>query len=356
MKDIKTIQLSCIEAVIADVPAPIEERGYGAKYVRFGKDNMYPDFLLQCYDECATLQSIINGIADYIAGAGMTDQDKENLVVNTAGDTLLTLAKKATLDYLIFGAFAINVLRNRRHEVSELYYLDVRKVRLNEDGDTAYVRNRWSTGGKMLTYPVFRAVDLTQNSSVFYFKVPRSRGTYGLPMWSAATKDVRTSIEISTYHLSSILNNFAPSAIVNFNNGVPTQEVKEEIERKLNKKFSGASNAARLLVSFNDSKDNAVTLERMTEDNFDKKYEALSKSVRENIFIAFRAHPQLFGADPERQGFNSVEYEQTFKLFKETVVSPLQSEIEKAFAAIGGRYAFQFKEFTIDFATGGAEE
>ena len=44
-----------------------------------------------------------------------------------------------------------------------------------------------------------------------------------------------------------------------------------------------------------------------------------------------------------------MEYENTFKLFKETVVHPLQREIEGAFASIGDEYRFTLNEFTINF-------
>ena len=350
-------QFSCIDAPQVDIPKPEEKTVSGKKMVYFGADNKFPDHMLEYYDDCATLQAIINGLTDYICGAGMQESDKADMKVDNEGGTLMELVKKCTADYNIFGAFSVNVLRNEFKEISELIYLDVRRVRLDEDGTHAYYQKSWDKYSKTnRVYPIFKA-SAADNNSVFYYKSPKSRGLYGLPMWSSVLKDVQTSIEISKFHLHSILNNFAPSAIVNYNNGVPTEEQQKEFETLLNKKFSGSENASRLLVSFNDNKEAAVTIERLSEDNFDKKYEALAKSVKENIFIAFRAHPQLFGADPERQGFNGVEYVQSFSLFKTTVVSPLQGEIESAFAKLGDKYAFKLNEFevTIPDTTTGEE-
>lgn len=91
--------------------------------------------------------------------------------------------------------------------------------------------------------------------------------------------------------MNSILNNFAGSAVINFNNGVPTEDVQKDIERKVNEKFGGADNAGRTLVSFNDNKDSAVTIERLTDDNQDKKYQSLRKDTYNEIFINFHCQP-----------------------------------------------------------------
>lgn len=347
---------SVVEPRSETIPQPTETKGIGgARYVRYGEDNNYPNYLLDCYEQCATLQSIINGTSDYIAGAGFVG-DAE-MIVNEKGETYAYVVGKAVVDYLIYGAFSIGVRRNKNKEIRYLDYHDVRCIRLSEDGETAFYCKDWTKAAKnIVTIPVYKRNDVAADRYELYYKHPASRGVYGRPMWASCTKDVRTSIEISTFHLSSIINNFVPSAIVNFNNGQPDEETQKDIEKRLNDKFSGATKAARLLVAWNDTKDHAVDIQRLSEDNFDQRYQALAKSTKENIFIAFRAHPQLFGADPERTGFNSVEYQQTFQLFKRTVVEPLQTQIEGAFATLGDRFRFTFNEFTITFTAEEGEE
>lgn len=343
---------SIIDPPSASVPLPIEKKGYGAqKYISFGEDNLYPEFLLTCYEQCAVLQSIINGLADYISGSGFVSGNPD-MVVNEKGETLLDVVQKTTVDYLIYGAFSLGIRRNNAHEIAYIDYHDTRTIRLNEDADMAVYCKDWAkSSSKKVSIPIFNPKNTAQDRTEFYVKHPTCRHLYGLPIWNSAAKDVQTAIEIATFHLSAILNNFAPSAIVNFNNGQPAEEQQKEIEKRLNKKFSGAKNAARLLVCFNDDKEHGTDLQRLSEDNFDQRYNALAKSVKENIFISFRAHPQLFGADPERQGFNSVEYSQTFQLFKETVVHPLQRQIEDAFAKIAPQYQFTLADFNIEFET-----
>jgi hypothetical protein len=45
------------------------------------------------------------------------------------------------------------------------------------------------------------------------------------------------------------------------------------------------------MLAFNNGKDNAVTVTRIPEDNFDKKYESLKDNTMKEIFISFRAVP-----------------------------------------------------------------
>lgn len=343
------IALRAIEGRTASIPNPDEKVDSGKDFVSFGTGNQYPDFLYDCYTNCSILQSIVNGLTDYVAGSGFVNEETNDKIINNHDETWGDLIAKWTSDYIIFGAFAVQAIRNGLGQINELYWIDVRRVRLDEDGEYVYYSKEWKKYGRdAKKYPRLQGPNI-HGSSIFYFKNPKSRGIYGLPMWSSAVKDVTTAIEISNFHLSSILNNFAPSAIVNFNNGVPSEEQQNDIEKRLNEKFSGSDNASRLLVSFNDNKEQAVSIERLAEDSFDQKYAALAKSVRENIFVAFRAQPQLFGTDPDRTGFNSVEYSQSFKLFKKTVVEPIQREIEGAFKRMDPAFDFQLKEFEIQF-------
>ena len=54
---------------------------------------------------------------------------------------------------------------------------------------------------------------------------------------------------------------------------------------------------------------------------------------------------------PEQTGFNSVEYLNAFALYKETVVKPLQQEIEDAFKRLG--YDITLNEFVVEFKDNG---
>ena len=117
------------------------------------------------------------------------------------------------------------------------------------------------------------------------------------------------------------------SAIISFNNGIPTDEEKSALEAKIREKFSGSENAGKFLLTFNDSKENAVTVERLSEDGMDQKFHTLNDSTKQEIFTAFRAQPMLFGLLPDNTAFNKMEFLESFELYNKTVIKPIQKVI-----------------------------
>ena len=334
-------KFSVFDAPTKVIPTFIEKENSGKPYLNYGNDNRFPNYLWELYLRSAVLQSIINGTADYADGDGV--KYSENPIVqklkdkaNEDGETLEDIIKKITIDYLIFGGFSLQVIYNKLGEINELYWLDFRNVRCDKEGEKVYYSDDWiKHSNDYLVYDIFNPEKKT-GTSVFYFKGHISRGVYPVPRYNGALSAIETSTEISKFHLNSILNNFSGNFIINFNNGQPSTDVQDEIERKVKDKFSGADNAGKFMLVFNDSKENGVTVERIQDDNFDKKYDALRDSTFKEIFIAFRAIPQLFGYNIENDGFNTQEYEAAFKLYNKTTVEPIQRDLKRVFDKIFG--------------------
>ena len=76
-----------------------------------------------------------------------------------------------------------------------------------------------------------------RNESAVFFYTGSKRSVYPTPRYSGSIMDIETSIRISNYHLNAIRNNFNGNFVLNFNNGVPSDDVKKEIERKVQEKF-----------------------------------------------------------------------------------------------------------------------
>lgn len=323
------------------VPTFEEKANTNKPYLYYGANNKFPQYLWELYLKSALLQSIINGTADYVMGDDIIYSESDNVQklkdsANKDGDTLDDIVKKITIDYLIFGGFSIQVIFNKLGQISELYWLDFQNVRVNKDGNKIYYSDDWvKKSNDYLTYDIFDS-NKRKGTSVYYFKGHLSRGIYPIPRYNGALSAIETSTEISKFHLNSILNNFSGNFIINFNNGQPSTDVQEEIERKVKEKFSGADNAGKFILSFNDSKDNGVTVERIADDNFDKKYESLRTDTYKEIFVAFRAIPQLFGLNLENVGFNTQEYESAYLLYNQTVIIPIQKDIIRIFNKIFG--------------------
>ena len=340
MKD--KLSFSVFELEKTEMPDGKETVRSGYDYVSWGKDNRFPNDLYDMYQNSAILQSVINGTADYVFGSGVISAFD---VVNDKYETLEDVVKRCVFDLLIFGGFAIQLMY-KGGKVEAMYWLDFQKCRKSEDEKKVYYSDDWGKyAKKALEYNAWTP-DTDKGTCIFYYKGHKTRGIYPVPMYIGALKSIKISTEISNFHLNNITKGFASNAVISFNNGEPDEDTKARIEKDVKEKFCGTDNAGSFLLLFNDSKDNACEIAKIQDDKFDLKYDALAKSVKEDIFIAFRATPTLFGLPNENNGFSKQEYLESFELYNKTVVVPLQKDVERAFKSIG--FVIKFKTFNLD--------
>ena len=336
-----------------NIVSPVEKVLAGRDMVEWGTRNAYPDYLLDLYNNVPTLRSIINGNIDYVAGDDVTimplQEEFTNQEMNMRGDTIREQVKDIAKDFEIYGGFALQVIRNLAGEVAEVYYIDMRYLRTNKEGDVFYYSEKWGKSSRtdMVVYPAFlpkieweKLSDEERNrhaSSILFVKNVHTQ-VYPAPLYAASVKACEIERLIDEFHLSDINNHFVSSAIINFNNGDPVQDIKSEIERGFNEKFCGASNGGRVAFSWNPNKESATDIVEFKMEDFGERYKALSQHSRTQIFTSFRAIPLLFGLTSEANtGFSTEEFEQSFKLYNRTQIQPVQRMICDAYDKIYGQ-------------------
>lgn len=316
----------------------------GEGFVQWGDNNGYPGFLKGLYQDSSLLQTIIDGIANYVSGNSVV-----GLINGVDYDDLIT---KLMTDRLTYGGFAIKIDYNPLGEIIDLNHVDFSRCRINASGDTIYYAKHFGarktySRGKIFSYPAFKSTyDGPKVSEILYYVCKKSEDFYPICPFSGSIKSIITGIEIQNFHYNSLKNNFCASAIINFNNGVPTEEEQKKIKEKLTQVFTGTDSAAKMLVAFNDSKDNSVSIERLADDGFDEKYQNLDASVKENIFAAFRIQGILLGVPEKNKGFSKSEYTEAFELFNATQVRNYQREIVNVFNELGDKLSI--KPFSLD--------
>lgn len=325
----------------------------GQHFVEWGARNMYPIYVNDLYENVPTLQSIINGIVDYVSG----DEVISNIptITNT---TLTKLVRNMALEYGIYGGFALNVVKNKMGNPIYANLLDLRKVRSDKKNTKFYYSDDFCAKSygrcKYLIYDKFQVSEGNANS-IYYYNNSHFKA-YPTPLYASAVVSCEIERSINEFHLNSINNGLFSGYIVNFNNGVPSEELRQEIEDNFNEKFCGKDNAGRTMVSFNDTKDNAVSVEKLDVEDYGEKYTTLAQRSKQEIFTAFRANPNLFAINTENNGFVQEDFENSFKLFNKTVIKPIQNIIIDAINEIFGDGSIEIKPFTIAFNNNKAKE
>ena len=338
--------------VDTNIILPVEKFVSAKDLMEWGTRNSYPDYLLDLYNNVPTLRAIINGNIDFIAGDDVSilplTQHLTNGIMNNRGDHIREQIKDISKDYEIYGGFALQIIRNLIGEVAEVYYIDMRFLRSNKEGNVFYYCEDWSKSVRkdVVVYPAFMPNlnwdtldDEARNrnaSSILYVKNIHTQ-VYPAPLYAASIKACEIERLIDDFHLSDINNHFVSSAIINFNNGIPDDDVKEQIEREFTEKFCGASNGGRTAFSWNPNKESATDIVEFEVKDFGERYKTLSDHSRQQIFTAFRANPNLFGIPTEGNGFANEQYAESFKLYNRTQIKPVQRMIADTYDKIYGQ-------------------
>ena len=260
----------------------------------------------------------------------------------------------------MYGNAFIQIIRNKNGDVAELYSISPKYVRTSKKNDIFYYSEDYAKGyvrsNKKIVYPKFVFEAKNTPTSMLMLKSETDK-TYGLPLYVASLKDCEVQKQISEFNLSQLENGFYGSYVFNFANGIPDDQSKSEIEKNIQEKFCGSSNAGRVLLNFSDGKDNGLTLQKMDIVNYAEKYNTTDDRSTKKIYESFGASPVIFGVEKDTTGFNSEDYEQAFKLYNRLRVKPLQKKIVAMFDKIYGvENTITIEPFTIDWSEDSKED
>lgn len=349
-KDKVSLKFSAIDLLHEQViPKLTELKGNNGR-IQYGENDLYPEYLYELCNDVTTLKTIIEGTTDFVCGDGVESKDPR-FEKNREGVTLRKMFWNLAHDYLIYGGAAFEViLSNDLSSVVEVNYLNYRFLRSDKNNEMFWYSEqfakKWGRTNDAIVYPRYFA-GTRQPRSVVYLK-NNDTTTYPIPRYSGAIKACEIERRIDDMHLNSLENNFMASSLISFNNGVPSDQEKAEIEKRIQKKFAGTENAGRIMISYTNGKENATTVTKLDTNDFLDRYNAAAERARKQIFMSFRATPNLFGYMDDTTGFNTQEFSEAFKLYNRTVCQPIQMLIKEALEETVGEEFVEIKPFNID--------
>lgn len=318
------------------------------EWVQYGEDNNYYQYLIDRYNGSAVNNAVITGISEMIYGQGLAATDASKKPLDFAKMKMIfndECLKKVCLDLKLLGQSAFNVVWNKgRTEVKKAKHIPIQNLRPEKavDGkiNAYYYSDNWKEWRKDEYAPVriecFDGSRKSSDSQIFVIN-PYSPGFFyfspvdyqGSLQWSEIDE------EIGNYHLTNIQNGFAPSMMVNFNNGTPNAEEQRAIERKITQKFT-STNGKKFVLSFNDNQSTATTIDPIPISEASEQYKFLSEECTKKILVGHRVtSPMLFGIkDKTGLGNNAEEIKTASQLFDNTVIRPKQNIVLNAISQI----------------------
>lgn len=319
-------------------PVIIDKKRRGCEFVSWGNDNHLPDKLFDLYLNCSELQALVNTLRDYICGNGINTNFP---YLSDNGDTLDEELTKCVLDYIIFGGFCLEGLRNKSGEITQLNWQNIINVRLNDDLTTAYISNEWKQwkADKCVELPLY---DKTQNQPhfIFYYRGEITRNVNPIPVWFSSLKSAECLNEIRLFNLSNIKNNFTSNCIITLNGANVKNKELQELKEKINSEYSGAENAGKILFINNTNTEGKVEITRLNADNQNDLYKSVQESSTNDLYTGFRINKMLLGENIQT-GFSNQQFSDAYKLTYATVIKPLQNNIIKAIKQLGVEVSFE---------------
>ena len=315
------------------LPEPTESLDIRSKVIKWGKDNLYPQFLNDLFYKSAVHSGIVRSKVHYTTSGGLNykGEDKLNfdLFFNNGNSDydLNEIAGQCSLDLELSNSFCLKgVWSLDKSKIDKLEVIDFEKIRQKIDSDSIVVSNNWSSSKETVKIlEPFNSID--RDSREFYLMYKESpkqtasrrkvnNGTYPNPPYSGGLTSILTDVKITNYHLNEITNGFSTGTIINLNNGSPTDPTqKKALEREIKDNASGEENAGGTIVLYNNGKNNAASVVNIAGNDLNDRYLALSKDVRENIVLSHSVTtPILFGIKTEGSLGNATELEIGYKI------------------------------------------
>ena len=311
-------------------------------FVEYGADNNYFQFLIDRYLYSTTNNAIISGCANMIYGKGISALDGNRKPDEYAKMISLIkpqALKKLALERKLLGMGALQVGYNKG-EVSFIDHFPMHTLRAEKCNDKGeieawYYHPDWANkkpNDELKRIPAF-GFGNKKDVEIFIVKPYLSGYHYYTPIdYSGALPYAKLEEEISDYLINDVQNGFSGTKIINFNNGIPPEEKREEIANDVKRKVTGAK-GQKTIVSFSNNKEQSTEVIDIPLNDAPAHYEYLAKECFEKLIVGHRVtSPMLLGVRDTGGGLgnNADEIKTATLLYDNLVIKPYQLEIIEA--------------------------
>jgi hypothetical protein len=333
--DIVSLKLS--EYVAKSDVERVDRKGW----INYGADNDFPQYLRDLSHESPVHGSLVVAIGDMIAGKGI-ESEQYQAELDALDIDALTYA--CAHDLKLFGGFFIEVIwSNDRTVISKLNAIPFEECRIavNQDDDSEigiFHSYDWSNTRKKKNTPEFipKYNYLTREAEprqIYWCFTFTGSDTYPRPDYWSAINYIELDKQISIFHINQISNGLFPSTIINFYNGQATPEQKQQMMQDWENKMSGARNAGKVVMFFNERDQPKTEITPFPVNDADKQYQLMDTTATQKIITAHRVTtPLLFGIRDTGGGFGSNKDEMAvgLEIFNKQVIEPYQAKINKS--------------------------
>lgn len=339
--------------------APIN-RNSNRGWVNWGAKNNYPLKLSELYFNSIIHKSCIDFGVTAILGDGVDykamNMNKTEVMPNQY-QTWDDFIRALSLDYLLYGSYSFQIIRNKDGRTFSYYHQPISSVRCSprdDDGNiTSYwLCQDWEQTGKYPPIEIPRfgfQEEETINSGKPYLFVYETYTPdldyYTTPKYVGALKAIMTELELIRYDLRAVKNNFSANGFLVLPR-VESEEERRDLLFNIKNSFVGSDNANSLVVTFSNGDENDSNVAKFVKIEKDSNNVNLfSESNDRNIDRIVTAHriptKALIGmpTDGASLGGDGNQLNVSWNLYNKTVATEhrnaILTTINKMFALNG---------------------
>ena len=317
-----------------------------SNYIEYGSDNNYFQYLIDRYLYSATNGAIITGVTNMIYGKGLDALDsnrKPNEYAQFKSLIKDSDVKKVALERKLLGMAAMQIVMEKK-QVKQVLHFPMQTLRAEKCNDKGQIeawyyfpdwtKKKPSEEAKRI--PAF-GFGNGNEVEIYVIKPYVSGFDYYSPIdYSGSLPYALLEENIADYQINDCQNGFSGTKVINFNAGIPTEEMRDKIKRDVLNKLTGAR-GEKVIIAFNPNAESKTTVEDLPLNDAPAHYEYLSRECFEKLIVGHRVtSPMLLGIRTGDGGLgnNADEIKTATLLFDNIVIKPYQLEIIEALDAI----------------------
>jgi hypothetical protein len=319
--------------------SPVIQENKKNSYIEYGSDNNYFQYLIDRYLYSATNGAIITGVANMIYGKGLDALDsnkKPNEYAQMKSIIKDSDLRKIALERKLLGMAAMQVVMQGK-QVKQVLHFPMQTLRAEKCNDKGqieawYYHHDWSKKKPSEDVKRIPAFGFGNGNEVeIYVIQPYVSGfDYYSPIdYSGSLPYALLEEKIGDYQINDVENGFSGTKVINFNNGVPSEEMRDKMKRDVMNKLTGAR-GEKVIIAFNANAESKTTVEDLPLNDAPAHYEYLSKECFDKLIVGHRVtSPMLLGIRTGDGGLgnNADEIKTATLLFDNIVIKPYQLEI-----------------------------
>jgi hypothetical protein len=348
--------IQIVELTAYNPPKAVETRQ--DDWVKFGVKNNYYQFLIDRYNNSTTNNQVINNIVKLIYGKGLDAKDAAKKPSEYAQMKMLfskEVTKRAITDLKLLGQCALQVIyAKNKKTIVEVQHIPVHLLRpqkCNKEGiiENYYYSDNWDN---LRDFPP-QLIPSFGNGNRTLEILMIGNYTIGQKYFSnvdylGGLAYCKLEEDVAEYLISLVESGFSPLTVVNFNNGVPTEDQQKTISDSVKTQAAGPS-GNKIIVAFNSDETKKTTIDSIPLNRAADQYEYLSEEARGKILLSHGVTSGLLFGIPSANGFssNADELKTASVLFQNNVIIPFQETfcdgIDKILAYNGFSLDLYFK-------------